>query len=425
MRLRRTIYSHLHSSGPKAILYVFPRIRRRVFRPCGPAPGCPSFVSSRTTIPGRFPALHSLILVLLCSPLSDGAGFAAEWGKPLGANYDGPEGKPRAVTPAPLELGADERATMAVFERATKSVVFIANTAVQRDPWSFNVFETPQGSGSGFVWNKQGHIVTNFHVVYGANSIRVTLADRSEHKALLIGADPDHDLAVLQISAQEEALSPLTVGTSNDLRVGQKVLAIGNPFGLDHSLTTGVVSALGRTIKSLSNRTIEGVVQTDAAINPGNSGGPLLDGSGRLIGVNTQIVSPSGAFAGIGFAVPVDTVNRIVPELIKHGKLIRPGLGVSLVPDAMAKRWGVKGLIIGKVSKGGAAERAGLQGARETMPGRVELGDVIVSVDGKAVTTVDDLMDVMEHHKVGDRVAIEVVRVNRRQQLMVTLQAIN
>jgi len=357
--------------------------------------------------------------------LSDGAGFAAEWGKPLGANYDGPEGKPRAVTPAPLELGADERATMAVFERATKSVVFIANTAVQRDPWSFNVFETPQGSGSGFVWNKQGHIVTNFHVVYEANSIRVTLADRSEHKALLIGADPDHDLAVLQISAQEEALSPLTVGTSNDLRVGQKVLAIGNPFGLDHSLTTGVVSALGRTIKSLSNRTIEGVVQTDAAINPGNSGGPLLDGSGRLIGVNTQIVSPSGAFAGIGFAVPVDTVNRIVPELIKHGKLIRPGLGVSLVPDAMAKRWGVKGLIIGKVSKGGAAERAGLQGARETMPGRVELGDVIVSVDGKAVTTVDDLMDVMEHHKVGDRVAIEVVRVNRRQQLMVTLQAIN
>jgi len=350
---------------------------------------------------------------------------AADWGKPLGATYDGPEGKARTVTPAPLELAPDERATMAVFERVTKSVVFIANTAIQRDPWSFDLFEAPQGSGSGFIWNKQGHIVTNFHVVYGASSIRVTLADRSEYKAVLIGADPDHDLAVLQIQATDDALSPITVGSSNDLRVGQKVLAIGNPFGLDHSLTTGVVSALGRTIKSLSNRTIEGVIQTDAAINPGNSGGPLLDGTGRLIGVNTQIVSPSGAFAGIGFAVPVDTVNRVVPELIKHGKLIRPGLGVSLVPDAMAKRWGVKGLIIGKVSRGGAAERAGLQGARETMPGRVELGDVIMSVNGKPVSTVDELMDVMEDHKVGDRVTVEILRGNRRQSVTVTLQAVN
>jgi S1-C subfamily serine protease len=314
---------------------------------------------------------------------------------------------------------------MTVFEKVARSVVFISNTAIQRDPWSLDLFEVPQGSGSGFVWNKQGHIVTNFHVVYGASSIKVSLADRSEYKAALIGADPDHDLAVLQIQAPDEALSPVTVGTSHDLRVGQKVLAIGNPFGLDHTLTTGVVSALGRTIKSLSNRTIEGVIQTDAAINPGNSGGPLLDGTGRVIGVNTQIVSPSGAFAGIGFAVPVDTVNRIVPELIKHGKLIRPGLGLSLVPDAMAKRWGVKGLIIGKVSRGGAADRAGLKGARETVTGRVELGDIIVAVAGKSVTTVDELMDVMEHHKVGDQVTVEILRGSRRQQVSVTLQAVN
>lgn len=350
---------------------------------------------------------------------------AAEWGKPLGSAYDGVEGKPRPVMPGPAELSPDERATMAVFERATKSVVFISNTAIQRDFWSFDVMEVPQGSGSGFVWNKQGHIVTNFHVIYGAHSIKVTLADRSEYKAVLIGADPDHDLAVLQIQLTEGSLEPLAVGTSNDLRVGQKVLAIGNPFGLDHTLTTGVVSALGRTIKSMSNRTIEGVIQTDAAINPGNSGGPLLDSSGRLIGVNTQIISPSGAYAGIGFAVPVDTVNRIVPELIKHGKLIRPGLGVSLVPDAIAKRWGVKGLIIGKVSRGGAAEKAGLQGARETSPGRVELGDIITSVDGKTVSTVDDLMDVMETRKVGDRVIVEVLRGNRKQQVAVSLQAVN
>jgi S1-C subfamily serine protease len=304
-------------------------------------------------------------------------------------------------------------------------VVFIANTAIQRDIWSFNVMEVPQGSGSGFVWNKQGHIVTNFHVIYGADAIKVTLADRSEHQAKLVGADPDHDLAVLQIQAPESVLEPLAVGASHDLRVGQKVLAIGNPFGLDHSLTTGVVSALGRTIKSMSNRTIEGVVQTDAAINPGNSGGPLLDSSGRLIGVNTQIVSPSGVYAGIGFAVPVDTVNRIVPELIKHGKLILPGLGVSLVPDAMARRWGIKGLIIGKVSRGGSADRAGLRGARETTTGRIELGDILVAVDGKPVETIDDLMDLMERHKVGDRVAVDVLRNNKRQSVEVTLQAVN
>jgi S1-C subfamily serine protease len=349
----------------------------------------------------------------------------AEWGKPLGGTYDGPEGKPRVVMPLAAELGADERATMAVFERATKSVVFISNTAIQRDPWSFNLFEVPQGSGSGFVWNKQGHIVTNFHVVYGANSVTVTLADRTEHKATLIGADPDHDVAVLQIRAAEEVLSPLTVGTSHDLHVGQKVLAIGNPFGLDHTLTTGVVSALGRTIKSLSNRTIEGVIQTDAAINPGNSGGPLLDSAGRLIGVNTQIVSPSGAFAGIGFAVPVDTINRIVPELIKYGKLIRPGLGISLIPDAMAKRWGIKGVIIGKVSRGSGAEKAGLKGARETVTGRVELGDIITAVNDKPVGTQDELMDVMEHHKVNDQVMVEILRGTHQERVSVTLQAVN
>ena len=239
--------------------------------------------------------LRMAVVSALVGTLMLADAICAEWGKPLGPGYEGAEVRPRPVTPASSELGADERATMAVFERATKSVVFISNTAVQRDLWSFDILEVPQGSGSGFVWNKQGHIVTNFHVIYGANAIKVTLADRTEHQAKLVGADPDHDLAVLQVQVPEATLEALAVGTSQDLRVGQKVLAIGNPFGLDHTLTTGVVSALGRTIKSMSNRTIEGVVQTDAAINPGNSGGPLLDSAGRLIGVNTQIVSPSGA----------------------------------------------------------------------------------------------------------------------------------
>ena len=342
-----------------------------------------------------------------------------------GLAHDGMDGTTRLGSPVPTELTEEELATISVFEKATRSVVFIANTARQRDPWSFNLFEVPQGSGSGFIWNKQGHVVTNFHVVYGADAIIVTLGDRTEYKAKVVGADPDHDLAVLHIQAPETALQPITIGNSQALRVGQKVLAIGNPFGLDHTLTTGVVSALGRTIKSMTNRTIEGVIQTDAAINPGNSGGPLLDGMGRLIGVNTQIMSPSGAFAGIGFAVPGDTVTRIVPELIKHGKLIRPGLGISLVPDAMARRWGVQGLIIGKIGRGSAAERAGLRGARETAMGRIEVGDVIVAVDGKAIETIDDLLDVMELHKVGEQVTVDYLRANRRYQVSVTLQAVN
>jgi S1-C subfamily serine protease len=230
---------------------------------------------------------------------------------------------------------------------------------------------------------------------------------------------------VLQIQAPDGSLEPLAIGTSGDLRVGQKVLAIGNPFGLDHTLTTGVVSALGRTIKSMTNRTIEGVIQTDAAINPGNSGGPLLDSAGRLIGVNTQIISPSGAYAGIGFAVPVDTVNRIVPELIKHGKRIRPGLGVSLVPDSVARRWGIKGLVIAKVARGGSADRAGLRGVREAAGGRIELGDILVAVEGTPVATVDELLDVLERFKVGDRVKVDVIRDNKRVSVDVTLQAVN
>lgn len=349
---------------------------------------------------------------------------ADDWGRPLGPSYRGPEVQPRPLAPA-SELGGDEKSTIAVFEKAAKSVVFIANTAIRRDPWSLNVMEVPQGAGSGFIWNNEGHLVTNFHVVYGADAIDVTLADRTTYRARIVGLDPDHDLAVLQIQAPADQMVPLPIGGSQDVKVGQKVLAIGNPFGLDHTLTTGVVSALGRTIKSLTERTIDGVVQTDAAINPGNSGGPLLDSSGRLIGINTQIFSPSGAYAGIGFAVPVDMVNRIVPELIKHGKLIRPGLGVSLVPDAIAKRWGIKGLVIGKVARGSGAEQAGLRGSRERVSGRVELGDIIVAVDGKPIEVVDDLMAVLDQRKVGDRVTLDILRGNRRQQIAVMLQAVN
>jgi S1-C subfamily serine protease len=325
---------------------------------------------------------------------------------------------------ADQSLSAGELKTIAVFEKAAKSVAYITNTAVRRDIWSLNTFEVPQGSGSGFIWSTQGHIVTNFHVVYGADSIQVVLDDQSTHDARVIGVDPDHDLAVLQIKASKKQLNPLDIGNSTDLLVGQQVLAIGNPFGLDHTLTTGVVSALGRSIKSVNDRTIEGVIQTDAAINPGNSGGPLLNSSGKLIGVNTQIVSPSGAFAGIGFAVPVDIVKRIVPQLIQYGKVIRPGLGISLIPDSIANRWGITGIVIARVLPGSAAAKAGLTSLEKLQSGKIRLGDVIISIDGDSVRNFDDLATILDRHNVGDSIKLGLRRNNKERTIKITLQAV-
>ena len=322
-------------------------------------------------------------------------------------------------------LSTEELNTIAVFEKAATSVVYITNTALRRDFWSLNTFEVPQGSGSGFIWDRQGHIVTNFHVVYGADTIQVVLDDQTSFDAKVVGVDPDHDLAVLRISSKNNSLIPLEIGSSQDLRVGQRVLAIGNPFGLDHTLTTGIVSALGRSIKSINDRTIEGVIQTDAAINPGNSGGPLLNSSGQLIGVNTQIVSPSGAFAGIGFAVPVDIVKRVVPQLIQFGKLIRPGLGISLIPDSIAKRWGITGVPIAKVQPGGAADKAGLRSLEEVPGGRIRLGDIITAIDGEEVRNYDDLAKILDRYNVGDRIALRIRRNGKDHTLSLNLQAVN
>jgi S1-C subfamily serine protease len=341
-----------------------------------------------------------------------------DWGRPLGPAYAGPEVRMRTVAPAaPLE--AEESHTIQIFERTAPSVVYIVNSALYRQLFSRNVYEVPQGAGSGFVWNPQGYIVTNFHVVYNADSLTVVLADQTEHEARVVGVDPDHDLAVVQIEVAKEKLTPIVVGSSHDLKVGQKVLAIGNPFGLDHTLTTGVVSALHRSIESMTRRTIENVIQTDAAINPGNSGGPLLDSGGRLIGINTMIVSPSGAFAGIGFAVPVDTINDIVPQLIQHGKVIRAGIGVSLLPDSLARRSVRRGVIIGKVAPGGPADRAGLRGTTQGRSG--QLGDVITALDGEPVDTGDDLFRLLGRHKAGERVHLEILRDGQSREVIVSL----
>jgi S1-C subfamily serine protease len=334
-----------------------------------------------------------------------------------------PEAVPRAVT-ARGELSADEQATIELFRQASPSVVYITSLAIQRDIFSLNLFEIPRGTGSGFIWDQDGHIITNFHVIQGASGARVTLADHSDWDAQLVGADPDHDLAVLFISAPKRSLKPIAVGTSADLQVGQKVFAIGNPFGLDQTLTTGIISALGREITAVTGRTISGVIQTDAAINPGNSGGPLLDSTGRLIGVNTAIYSPSGSSAGIGFAVPVDTVNRVAPQLIRHGRVIRPGLGVRVADDAIARRLNLPGVLIMQVEKDSPAARAGMRGTRRDASGRWQIGDVIIALGERRIRTSDDLLDALDAHQVGETVTVVIVRDHTRRRVLVTLLAV-
>lgn len=322
------------------------------------------------------------------------------------------------------DLDPDEKKTIALFRQLSPSVVYITTIMRRRDVFSLNQFEIPQGSGSGFIWDQEGHIITNFHVLQGASGAKVTLADHSEWDAQLLGVAPDHDLAVLSIEAPARQLPPIPIGTSADLQVGQRVYAIGNPFGLDQTLTTGIISALGREITSVTNRTITGVIQTDAAINPGNSGGPLLDSAGRLIGVNTAIYSASGGNAGIGFAVPVDTVNRIVPQLLRSGQVVRPGVGVRIADDATANRLRVRGVLIIEVDPNSAAAAAGLRGTRRNEQGRLILGDVIVGIDAREVHSVGDLQDALEQHAVGDKVQVAILRDNRRLTVPIVLQAL-
>ena len=333
-----------------------------------------------------------------------------------------PEAVSRPVT-ARGDLAGDEQNTIDIFRNAAPSVVYITSIAVRRNLFSLNVYEIPQGTGSGFIWDRQGRIVTNFHVISDASRLEVTLADHSTWKASLVGAAPDRDLAVLQIAAPAGKLRPLAVGESKNLLVGQKVFAIGNPFGLDQTLTTGVVSALGREITAVTGRTIHDVIQTDAAINPGNSGGPLLDSAGRLIGVNTAIYSPSGASSGIGFAVPVGEVNRVVPQIISKGKVLRPGLGVTLANRSLTGELGLEGVLVLKVLPGTSAEQAGLRGTTQVGDGLV-LGDIILAVNGRKVTDYDSLRDEVERYQVGETVALTLLRDDATAEVNVRLEAL-
>ena len=338
----------------------------------------------------------------------------SQWNVGVSAPTLNPDAEPRTVTPRG-DLAADENATIQLFETAADSVVFITTSQHVRMYGSAKVSEMPTGQGSGFVWDKEGHIVTNYHVVKsianGSGLARVTFADASTYEATIVGSSAEHDIAVLQLKgADDSKFQPINVGESANLKVGQKVFAIGNPFGFDHTLTTGVISGLGRSIEAEDGRQIDDLIQTDAAINPGNSGGPLLDSSGRLIGVNSAIYSPSGAYAGIGFAIPVDMVNSVVTELIRHGEIKRPYLGVQVAPPTINARLQQPGAIVAEVIPGSPAAEAGIKPTIVTADNQIVLGDIIVQIDDEPIRNLGDITRILFKHEVGDTVRVKVLR---------------
>lgn len=328
-----------------------------------------------------------------------------------------------ANSPESETLTPSELATINLFQESAPSVCYITTTNRSYNFWTGDYAEVPSGNGSGFIWDRKGHIVTNYHVIQNSSSAQVTLADQSTYQATVVGTAPEKDLAVLRIEAPAGSLRPIPVGASNNLRVGQSVFAIGNPFGLDQTLTTGIVSALGREIKSVAGIPIRNVIQTDAAINPGNSGGPLLNTQGQLIGVNTAIYSPSGASAGIGFSIPVDVVRWVVPELISFGELRRPTLGIELAPEYLLQRAGIKGVLILRVSENGPAEKAGILPTRRDRSGRIVLGDIITGINKDPILSYSDLVLALEKYKAGDRVTVSFLRDDKASQVEIELEA--
>ncbi len=355
------------------------------------------------------------------------ASLFAPWPAPAsnGRSDPGAAAASRAITPRG-DLSADEKATIDLFERSRSSVVFITTKQSVVDFWSRNVMSVPRGSGSGFIWDEAGHVVTNFHVIEGASEASVKLVDGRSFRATLAGVSPEHDIAVLKIGIGFKGPRPIPVGTSADLRVGQRVYAIGNPFGLDWTLTSGIVSALNRSLNEEDGRLLEHLIQTDAAINPGNSGGPLLDSAGRLIGMNTAIYSPSGAAAGIGFAEPVDTINRVVPYLIQSGHYEQPSIGIRLderLNERLEEVTGIEGAFVLSVAPGSSADEAGLQAARISRDGEIVRGDVIVSVNGKGIDSVARLLVTLDDYRIGDTVRLGVKRGGKLIEIPVKLQA--
>ena len=323
-------------------------------------------------------------------------------------------------------LTDDEQNSIKVFEENVRSVVNVSTMVKRKTGFFFGDFdeqESAAGAGSGFVWDNQGHIVTNFHVIQNGDKFQISFHhDKKVYEANLVGVEPKKDIAVLKLKELPPKMISVKKGTSANLKVGRKTLAIGNPFGLDHTMTVGVVSAVGRKVQGIGGVKIHDMIQTDAAINPGNSGGPLLNSQGQLIGMNTQILSSSGTSSGVGFAVPVNTIKQIVPQLIKYGKIIRPGLGIGVLPDHIKMRYGIeKGIIISQVNPEGPAAKAGLEGVGQDSWGHVYLGDIITKINGKEVNSYDDIYHVLDNYKVGDLVDVEYIRDEKKLKTKIKL----
>ena len=348
------------------------------------------------------------------------------WQSRDAANIASAEETPTAI--ADPSTVSDEQNNIDVYRTYSPGVAFITTTAVMEDYYG-QEFERPRGSGSGSVIDNQGHILTNYHVVENAQKLTVSLGGDKVFPARIIGGDPDTDLAIIKIEPPREGLTVIPFGDSEKLSVGQKVLAIGNPFGLDRTLTTGVISGLQRPIRGTNNRPIEGAIQTDASINPGNSGGPLLDKYGRIIGINAQIYSRTGTSSGVGFAIPVSIAKRVVPQLIQYGEVRRPKLGASLADVEQLVRQGVglpveNGLLVRSVLQGSAAQRAGLRGLQQDNSGEVILGDIITSVDGTAMNSIDDLYKFLDKKQINDTVQVEIFRDGKRLKVPLKLSAL-
>jgi S1-C subfamily serine protease len=322
-----------------------------------------------------------------------------------------------SASPLRAQLTEDERNTIDIVKKSKNSVVFITNIQLVRD-FFFNQEQVPRGSGSGFLWDDQGHIVTNYHVIEEGDIFSVTLPNKEQRQARIVGKEASKDIAVLRLQGDLKGLTAVKVGSSENLEVGQKVIAIGNPFGFDYTVTKGIVSALGRRILGAGGVSIRDMIQTDASINPGNSGGPLLNSNGELIGMNTLIVSPSGASSGVGFAVPVDTIKKIVPQLIRFGKVTKPGLPLNLLTDEQAQRLGVD---ISGVAIIQAPAGSSLRGFSRDNRGYMYIGDVITAIDQTKVKSYDDLYSALENYKIGDTVTLTVEREGKSRRVQIKL----
>lgn len=368
-----------------------------------------------------FLALASALIAVGLMACVGTFGGGSVWQARETANIASAENSPQGIT-EPSAV-SDEQNSIEVYRTLSPGVAYITSTVQQQD--YYGDVQEGKGTGSGSVIDAQGHILTNFHVVENAAKLTVSLGGDKVYSAKLVGADPDTDLAVIQIDVPKEGLTIIPMGDSDKLAVGQKVLAIGNPFGLDRTLTTGVISGLQRPIRAENERPIEGAIQTDASINPGNSGGPLLDKYGRMIGINSQILSRSGGSVGVGFAIPVSIAKRVVPQLLQFGEVRRPKLGASLMSveqlGGQIKLPVDSGLLVRGVLDGGAAANAGLRGIAQSADGEVVLGDIITSVDGEKMNSLDDLYRYLDKKQIGDTVQVSVYRDGKTLTIPVKL----